>query len=174
MSRVTCQCWVYTKTAKRGVGGRHVALSISHVAFQIGHVSLMSMSRFSVEFTRRLPSTALARQATEPLRGCGAVRCGQPRGHTRSHDCAWYVATHCNALRRTATHCNTLQHTATHCNILQHTATLCNTLGGSGSVQCGQLRGRERSHDCDRYVATNCNALRQAGRQACVRMFVRV
>ena len=130
---------VHTKTPKRGVGGCHVALSMSHVAFQISHVSLMGMSCVSVECTRRLPSTALARQATEPLCGCGSVRCGQPRGHTRSHDCAWYVATHCHALQHTATHCNTLQHTATHCNTLitlQHSATPCVDLALCDVASC--------------------------------------
>jgi len=33
------------------------------------------------------------------------------------------IATHLNALQRTATHCNALQRTATHCNTLQRTAT---------------------------------------------------
>jgi len=69
------------------------------------------------------------------------------------------VMTALGTLLHTATHCYTLQHTAIYFHILQHTATLCNTLWGSGSVRCGQLRGRKRSHDCDRYVATYCNIL---------------
>ena len=150
---------VHTKTPKRGVGGCHVALSMSHVAFQISHVSLMGMSRVSVECTRRLPSTALARQATEPLCGCGSVRCGQPRGHTRSHDCAWYVATHCHALLHTATHCNILPHTATHCNTLQHPVGI--WLCAMWPAARPQAKSWLRSVRCNilQHTATYCNIL---------------
>ena len=49
------------------------------------------------------------------------------------------TATHCNALQRTATHCNALQRTATHCNALHHTASHCNALHRTAS-HCNALQ----------------------------------
>jgi len=108
-----------------------------------------------------------------------------PRPRRSQHDARNYcsnIATHCNALQRTATHCNillstflvvsraqgsehgthgkcsTLQHTATHCSTLQHALTHCNVLLPFLDATRPRRPQRNSPGNC-RETAKNCNTL---------------